>query len=556
MSSMNRRDFGLRLTAGLIGVSSAGQARNLSATEHMATEWSFTSAKKYKDPSGDIELDVVLQGPAGSEYRAPAFWSGDYTWRVRFAPPAVGRHLWRTICTDSSNTDLHGVTGALEAAPYDGSNSLLKHGPVRVSGDHRTFEHTDGTPFFWLGDTWWMGLTKRLKWPDDFQALAADRVTKGFTVVQIVAGLYPDMPQFDPRGANEAGYPWAPDYARINPLYFDMADLRIDYLVSQGIAPCIVGCWGYYLPILGIAKMKQHWRNLVARWSALPVVWCLAGEGTMPYYLSAHKDQDAAEQKRGWTEIARYVRRIDPGGHMITIHPSNSARSTVEDPSVLDFDMLQTGHSDRASIPNTVESVQKSYGASPRMPVLVGEVCYEGIMEASRQEVQRFMFWASMLNGSAGHTYGANGIWQVNTEEQPFGPSPHGRSWGDTPWKEAYRLPGSRQLGMAKQLLMRYPWTRFAPHPEWIEPRANKQNYMLPYAAGIPGQVRVIFCPALWDSPVVQKLESGVRYSAFLFNPASGKEHQLGPVSADSSGNWRAPVFPIFQDWILVLERA
>jgi len=206
------------------------------------------------------------------------------------------------------------VTGTLEAALYDGSNSLLKHGPVRVSGNHRTFEHTDGTPFFWLGDTWWMGLSKRLKWPDDFQALAADRVTKGFTVVQIVAGLYPDMPQFDPRGTNEAGYPWAPDYVRINPRYFDMADLRIDYLVSQGITPCIVGCWGYYLPILGIAKMKQHWRYLVARWSALPVVWCLAGEGSMPYYLSAHKDQDAAEQKRGWTEIARYVRSIDPVG--------------------------------------------------------------------------------------------------------------------------------------------------------------------------------------------------------------------------------------------------
>jgi len=91
VSSMNRRDFGLRLTAGLIGVSSAAQAQNLSATEHMATEWSLTSAKKYKDPFGDIELDVVLQGPAGTQYRAPAFWSGDYAWRVRFAPPTVGR---------------------------------------------------------------------------------------------------------------------------------------------------------------------------------------------------------------------------------------------------------------------------------------------------------------------------------------------------------------------------------------------------------------------------------------------------------------------------------
>src|SRR5262249_47320429 len=158
--------------------------------------------------------------------------------------------------------------------------------------------------------------------------------------------------------------------------------------------------------------------------------------------------------------------------------PSNSARTTVDDPSVLDFDMLQTGHGDRASIPNTVESVAGSYEKQPRMPVLVGEVCYEGIMEASRQEVQRFMFWSSMLDGAAGHTYGANGIWQVNSREQPYGPSPHGRSWGDTPWEDAYRLPGSGQLGLAKQLLMRYPWWRFEPHPEWVEPRWNKQNYM------------------------------------------------------------------------------
>jgi len=42
-----------------------------------------------------------------------------------------------------------------------------------------------------------MGLTKRFRWPSDFRTLTADRVRKGFSVVQIVAGLYPDMPQFD-----------------------------------------------------------------------------------------------------------------------------------------------------------------------------------------------------------------------------------------------------------------------------------------------------------------------------------------------------------------------
>src|SRR3954462_1153891 len=89
------------------------------------------------------------------------------------------------------------------------------------------------------------------------------------------------------------------------------------------------------------------------------------------------------------------------------------------------------------------------------MPVLIGEVCYEGIQEASRQEVQRFMFWSSILSGSGGHTYGANGIWQVNTREKPYGLSPHGHSWGGPAWDIAAALPGSGQLGMAKGGLMR-----------------------------------------------------------------------------------------------------
>jgi hypothetical protein len=241
-----------------------------------------------------------------------------------------------------------------------------------------------------------------------------------------------------------------------------MADLKIQYLADRGLVPCIVACWGYFLPVLGAAKMKQHWRYLVARWGAYPVVWCLAGEGSMPYYLSKQKEQDAVAQKRGWTEMARYVRGLDP---FITWRRFilGSSRNNVEDPSVLDFEMLQTGHSDRNSIPKTVNLVTMAVSQNPTMPVLDAEVCYEGIMEASRQEVQRFMFWTSILNGAAGHTYGANGIWQVNTREQPFGPSPHGRSWGDTPWEEAYQLPGSKQLGLAKNLLMRYPWWRLEP---------------------------------------------------------------------------------------------
>jgi len=526
------------------------------AIQNSMTEWSYASGKRYADPFNEVELDVVFTDPNGDEQRVPAFWAGNDVWRVRYASPKAGRHHYRSECSDTGNAGLHGQEGELEVGPYDGDNPLLKRGPLRVSSNRRHFEHADGTPFFWLGDTWWMGLCKRLGWPGEFQQLTADRVAKGFTVIQIVAGLYPDMGAFDPRGANEAGFPWETDYARIKPAYFDMADLRIDYLVRSGLVPCIVGCWGYFLKFMGVEKIKQHWRHLVARWGAYPVVWCLSGEGIMPYYLSEHKEEDAAFQKSGWTQLGRYLRQIDPCRHPTTIHPGTSARETVEEQSVLDFDMLQTGHGDRKSLPNTVTLVTQGYAAEPRMPVVNGEVCYEGIGEQCRQEVQRLMFWTCMLSGACGHTYGANGIWQVNRRDRPYGPSPHGMAWGHTPWDEAAQLPGSANLGVAKRLLERYRWWQFEPHPEWVDPHWTSDDYGMAYAAGIPGEVRAVYIPlSVWPK-AVRGVEPDADYRAYLFNPTNGDEIDMGEVTPDASGDWAMPLdhMPIYQDWVLVLE--
>jgi hypothetical protein len=551
---ITRRTFCKTAAAGILFSRLNANSEEVFTVQNRATEWAYTSAKHYTDPFNEVELDFVVTSPSGAEHRMPAFWAGEDTWRVRYAPPVAGKYSYRTVCSDASNSDLHNRKGVLLAESYSGKNPLYRHGMLRVENGHRHFEHADGTPFFWLGDTWWMGLCKRMGWPDDFQTLTQDRLRKGFSVVQIVAGLYPDMPPFDPRGANEAGFPWEQDYARINPAYFDAADVRIQYLADQGIVPCVVGCWGYFLPLMGVRKMKQHWRYLIARWGAYPTFWCLAGEGTMPFYLSRTRDQDAETQKHGWTELARYVKNTDPYRRPITIHPSSSARDSVDDPAVLDFDMLQTGHSDRQSAPNTIEKVRHSLELSPLMPVLVGEVCYEGILEASREEVQRFMFWSCILSGAGGHTYGANGIWQVNTPEVPYGLSPHGHSWGGPPWNVASQLPGSKQLGLAKTLLSRYSWWRLQPHPEMIEPHWSKENYWRPFAAIIPGEAVIAFAPEGWDPLTFRDLEHRT-YRAFLFNPSDGTEQPLGNAMPDGSGTWRSPEFPIFRDWILVLDQ-
>lgn len=556
----------------------------MQTTQNHVIELTFESTKRYEDPFNEIQLRVLITGPDNKHRSVPAFWAGERTWRVRYSSNLVGRHAYSTECSDIDNRDLHGNSGTIDVMPYEGHNDLYKHGPVTRCHSRAYLEHLDGKPFYWLADTWWMGLCRRLPWPEGFQTLVEDRVTKGFSVIQIVAGLYPDMEPFDERGANQAGFPWDPEFRHVNPAYFDRADLKIGCLVEAGLVPCIVGCWGYYLDLFGTDAVKKHWDYLIARYGAYPVVWCLAGEAVMPYYLNeAFRNLEKRREyekrlRREWTVLTRYVKSSDPFERPLTIHPTRFGHEMVEDPSLLDINMLQTGHESFSSLRPTVVMVKTAVKQTPKLPVLNSEVCYEGIRGSSHSDVQRFLFWACALNGTCGHTYGANGIWQVNTREHPYGASPHGTSWGDTPWDLAYRLPGSQQAGIMKKLLERYRWWEFRTHPEWIELENEAEKELGPFAAGIPGEVRVIFISALTNMGrygiKVRAIEIGSRYRAYYYDPIKGDEYDLGDVAPDRvtsdrvtldrvtldrvaldrNGSWQSGTIPIFQDWVLVLE--
>jgi hypothetical protein len=431
---------------------------------NQVVEFNIVSDRSYLDPFNDVDVTVVATAKSGS-FNIPAFWGGSNVWRVRFSSARPENYGLAVISSDPSNESFKNWRTNVAVTPDVPADSLWR-GPINVADDKRHFRRSDNTPFLWLGDTWWMGFSRRLHW-NEFQELTADRVAKGFNTVQIVAGLYPDMPAFDERGLGEGGFPWTTNYSRINPEYFDAADKRIQYLCDNGLMPCIVGAWGYHLPWLGVERMKKHWRYLIARWGAYPVVWCVAGEAAMPYYLAENKERDRAFQIKGWSEMARFIRHTDGFHRLITIHPTDFSRSQVDDAKLIDFEMLQTGHSDRASIPNTIDRLRSSLRLEPAMPVINSEVCYEGIGGTCHDDIQRFFVWTCLLSGAAGHTYGANGIWQVNRREEPYGRSPHGGNWGTTPWNDAMKLPGSRQTGLAKKLLERFEWWRFEFHPEW-----------------------------------------------------------------------------------------
>lgn len=525
-------------------------------TRNVPVEIVFHSATTHTDPFNDLQLDVVFTDPAGNQTKVPAFWDGSDIWRVRYASNVVGKHTYRTECSDTSDGGLHGMSGSVTVARYRGKNPLFVHGPLKVTADKRHLEQSDGTPFFWLADTWWMGLAKRLHWPSEFKALTADRVKKGFSVVQIVAGLYPDMFPFDPRGANEAGYPWESEYGRINPAYFHDADERIQYLVDQGIMPCIVGAWGYFLPWMGEQKMKQHWRYLIARYGALPVVWCAAGEANLPWYLAKGFPYDDRDQVHQWTEILKAIRDTDPFHRLLTIHPTAinqyTARHATDDSNLLDFDMLQTPHGQLGAAHTTIGAVQQSYNAQPVMPVIDGEAAYEMLGDSLPTEWTRAMFWICMMNGAAGHTYGANGIWQNNRPDDPHGRSPNGPGYGKIPSSEAMRLPGSSQLSAGKKLLESYPWQEFIPLPgaaTYVKPDQPDQ----PQSAGIDGKVRLIYCLRR-ESMTVHSLGRNAALEMKVFDPVAGIVIELGTARSDAKGDLVVQPPDFDHDWLLILK--
>jgi hypothetical protein len=554
----------LRFVSGSIRDAS-GEQPALQSEANVMAEINFTASSTHDDPFNQVNLDVVITTPSGQQLRVPAFWAGGNQWKVRYASPEVGVHDFQSESSKSEDEGLHGIKGKVDIKPYTGDNPLYKHGPLRVAQNKRYLEHADGKPFFWLGDTWWMGLCHRLHWPDEVKTLAADRKQKGFNVIQIVAGLYPDMHPFDPRGANEAGFPWEAEYAAIRPEYFDAADQRLFYLVEQGFTPCIVGAWGYFMPWMGVEKANQHWRYLIARYGALPVVWCAAGEANLPWYLVKNFPYDDREQVKQWTDVLRYIRATDPYRRPLTIHPTGigrlSARNATNDPALLDFDMLQTPHGQQSAVEPTVRTVQESYADTPRMPVINGEAAYEMLGDNLPTKWTRQMFWLCMTNGACGHTYGANGIWQCNRPGQPHGPSPHhpsdGTGYGKIPWTESMKLPGSAQMGYGKKLFEKYAWHEFQPHPEWVKYADDPPSYG-PYATGIPSKVRIIYVPE--PRPIrVNGLEPGTSYRAAAFDPQSGKTMELGPVALDGDASWNAHVkqsnIEAPDDWVLILER-
>lgn len=529
------------------------------------------------------ERDVTFTAPDGSARVVPAFIRGE-RWIARYSSGLVGEHHW-------GSEEAEGTITVTERSTTEGR---LARGPLVASDDQRHLEHADGTPFLWLADTWWHAFVSAKCSDEEFAGLAEKRAEQGFSVVQLVAGLPCEIGPFDEAGRARAGWAWEPDFAAPNLDWWDDADKRIQILLDNDLVPCILGSWGYHLGMMTTEQLARHWREMIARWGAHPVVWCIAGEPRNAWYEdlaevlganagaliagrnettgSASEAPDPAFagaatklaetvglQLRVFNELAARVRAMEPFGRLITAHtvPGVQPWEFLADEDLVDFWFLQTGHFGHASLEPTMAAVREALDHEPTKPVVNGEVNYEGIAGSSWEDVQRFLFWGHMMSGAAGFSYGAHGVWAFNTDEFPgqfSGLAPH--------WKDAASFTGAAHVGLGRRVLDRYPWHELRPDEDIVAPHSSGEDVLKPYAGHLRDGRRLIYFPSLafnggLGNPTLLNL--GDRsWQATPIDLTTGEKQPPITITPNDDGTGTIPglfwPFPSWGDWLLELQ--
>ena len=129
----------------------------------------------------------------------------------------------------------------LQAFPQS-RNLPWENGKLQVSENSRYLQHTDGTPFFWLGDTGWL-LPERLN-RDEAEYYLEQCKQAGFNVVQVqtINGV-PAMNFY-----GQSSMPDGFDFSNIDRPgiygYWDHMDFIIDAASRRGIYIGMVCIWG------------------------------------------------------------------------------------------------------------------------------------------------------------------------------------------------------------------------------------------------------------------------------------------------------------------------
>ena len=342
---------------------------------------------------------------------------------------------------------LDGQQGTFSVAPPEGDNPLYRHGGIlKVASNHRYLTYTDGTPFYWLGDTWWFCPSDLMPIdgssnpaiPSAYKHCIAKRRGQGFTIVQMDF-----LGRIDGKSAFE-------DFSQTHTVdvsFWQKVDRYMAVANAAGIIP-VVGLGWVGRPLF-LDEWKILWRYMVARYGACGVTWLICGE----YNVQHTSDKKIAETMK----LGAFIKRIDPWKRAMTVHPwyFRGDRHQAWREAWYDFIMFQGGHGDAPPL----DVYEQAWSSTPMRPVLEGECAYEGIHTFTADDV-RNRAWRAFQAGCFGYTYGSQGLWYPAQNKEDT----RTKEWGKpTPWWIALERPGADHLGHMRTILESIAWWRLAP---------------------------------------------------------------------------------------------
>ncbi len=340
-----------------------------------------------------------------------------------------------------------------------------------------------GTPFAgFLADTWWYGLTNRLS-EKQFEKLARLRVQQGFSAVQLVVGIPPEVGPEHPSAAGHAGPAWTLA-GTFNQNYLAYARQKIRQLNELGLGVIVYGAWGHQIVWLGQQKMVDWWRHIISHLDDCNVIYCLAGESNLwigrenmllpnlstadlkgphpPTWLpgrmralgykligrikSWRREPSARlknERAAAWSAMLDDVHTMTNRPIIIHTNDLETGFEVVHHPQLLAANTTQTGHSQKSKNKLWQMPLAHQSQSDPR-PFINLEPWYEGIRDDFYVADQLFAYWTSMLAGCAGYCYGAHGIWNV-------GDGRFLAHWGKQTFEQAMALKTPYLLDLSHQ---------------------------------------------------------------------------------------------------------
>jgi hypothetical protein len=433
--------------------------------------------------------------------------------------------------------------------------------PLKISSNHRYFT-AGGKPFFWLGDTGWLLLSK-LKREEALQYLDT-RAKQGFNVIQLMVvhsgsevNAYGDSALVNknistPRITSGNTFGKGNEYD-----YWDNVDWVVTQAAERGLYVALVPVWGSVVKGEHVkpAQAKIYAEFLAKRYNnRTNVIWMNGG------------DIAGTDSMKVWNTIGNTLHNLNPD-YLVTYHPRGRTQSSTwfHNQSWLSFNSVQSGH--RTYSQDTSKNdlhygednwryIEADYNKMPAKPTLDAEPSYEKIPYGlhdtklprwTAADVRRYGYW-SVFAGACGYTYGNNDVMQMHM------PSDKGSAYGSTEyWYKSINDPGALQMVYLKKLMLSRPYFDRVPDQSMIAGGQGEKYDRLIATRG--KNYAFVYTYTGREMAINADMLEGNKIKASWYNPRNGEITAIGTYTKSKLLKFNPPgIKKDGNDWVLIID--